>query len=370
MLTTLGRVLYYRAYQLNESGGPGALEAVREGLAAAERAAARAPQDPEVPFVRCLLHQSEATALFRAGQPRATALHQTVESGEEALSLHVARGILLQPILGQALVGLASEALRSGGDPGPDMSRGLGLLDAAYEALPGQVAIAGQVASARYDAAELAAMAGQDPRPHIERALAAVDDALGREPDLAAVQAIKAEVLSLEADRLLQAGEDPLPTLAEARQLLDRSAAGMEGDVASQDTRGRLALVEAGWSARQGRDPAAPLARAERTFQELTRAHPEVVVGHQGLARCELQRASWIAGRGGSPADAARRGLDSLARALERDPRDPRLALMRAQLLALAGDRPGAQRTLEQAWAVSPLVKSSRDSREAEAAIR
>ncbi len=370
MLTTFGRVLYYRAYQLNESGGQGALEAVREGLAAADRAAARAPLDPEVPFVRCLLHQAEATALLRAGQPRAAALRQTVESGQEALRLHAARGILLQPVMGQALVGLAWEALRSGADPGPDLLRGLGLLDAAYQALPGQVAIASQLASARYDAADLAAAAGQDPRPHIQRALAALDDALGRQPGLAAVQAIKAEVLALEAERRVHAGQDPTASVGEAGELLDRSAAGMEGDLASQDARGRLALVEAGWSARQGKDPAAPLARAEHVYQELARAHPEAVAGHDGLARCALQRASWIAGRGGSPAEAAQRGLASVARALERDPRDPRLALLRARLEALAGDGASARKSLEEAWAVNPLVKASRESAEAEAEIR
>ena len=67
MLCTMGRVLYYRAFQLGETGGEGALEAAREGLALADRAAARSPQDPEVPFVRCMLRQAEATALGRAG---------------------------------------------------------------------------------------------------------------------------------------------------------------------------------------------------------------------------------------------------------------------------------------------------------------
>ncbi len=369
-LCLLGRVLYYRAFQLGETGGEGALEAAREGLAFADRAAARAPQDPEVPFVRSMLLHAEATALGRAGLPRAEALHQMIEAGEEALRSHVARGVILQPLMGQSLVALAAEALRSGADPRPELERGLDLLDATYRALPGQVAIAGQVASARSDAADLAEAAGLDPRPHIERALAAADDALAREPGLAPLQALKAEVLAQEAARRLRAGEDPLPVAEEAVRWLDRSAAGMEGDVASQVARGDLALVEARWAAARGVDPAAPLGRAERIFSALARLHPQLVYGYDGLARCALERASRLARQGGSSAEEARRGLESVERALERDPREPRLSILRARLEALAGDPAAARRSLDAAWGQSPLVRGSWESREAEEAIR
>ncbi|HET6436725.1 MAG TPA: serine/threonine-protein kinase [Anaeromyxobacter sp.] len=368
-LTTLGRILYYRAYQLEESGRDGAVEAAREGLAAVDRAAARAPRDPDVPFVRCMLHHVEAMALFRAGRPRAAALRQAIEAGEEVIRLKLARAIILKPLVGQALVSLAAEDLRSGGDPHPDLQRGLDLLDTTYEALSGQTAIAAQLGSGRYDAADLAATAGEDPRPHIERALVVLDEALERHPGLAAIQAIRAEVLALEAWRRARAGEDPMSAVAESVRLLDESAAAMEGDVASQDARGRLALVEAYWWASHGRDPGPALERAEGVFGALARAHPEVVYGHDGLARCALERASWLAGRGGSPADVAQEGLAHLGRALDRDPRDPRLALVRARLEELAGDSVEARRSLEQAWAVNPLVRASWESRQAEAAL-
>ena len=368
-LTTLGRILYYRAYQLEESGEDGAMAAAQEGLAAVDRAATRAPRDPDVPFVRCLLHQVEAMALLKAGQPRADALRRTVEDGEEALRRRVARGVLLEPIVGQALVWLGGEALRSGGDPHPDLRRGLDLLDATYQKLPGQVAIAGQLASARYDAAELAVTAGEDPQPHIARALVVLDDALGRQADLAPLVALRAEVLVLEAWRRALAGQDPSSTVAESSRLLEQSASGMKGDLASQDARGHLALVEAFWSASHGREPAGALDRAERVFSELARAHPQLVHGHDGLARVALLRARWLAGRGGSPGEVAREGLDHVGRAIERDPRDPRLALVRARLEALAGDAAAARRSLEQAWAVNPRVRSSWESRQAAAEV-
>jgi hypothetical protein len=369
-LVTMGRVLYYRAFQLGETGGEGALEAAREGLALADRAAARSPQDPEVPFVRCMLLHAEATALGRAGNPRAEALHRMVEAGEEALRRHVARGVILQPLMGQALVALAGEALRTGADPRPDLARGLDLLDATYRALPGQVAVAGQVISARTDAADLADLEGQDPRPHLQRALEAADDALAREPELAPIQAMKGEVLAQEALRRLHAGEDPTATVTEAVQWLDASAKGMGGDVASEVTRGQLALVEAQWSAGRGADPAAALGRAQRIFAELSRTHPRLAQAQEGLARCALERASMAARRGGAATPAARLGLESVGRALERAPGDLRLELLRAWLEALSGDREAARRDLDAAWVRSPLVKGSWESRGAEAALR
>jgi hypothetical protein len=368
-LCRLGRVLYYQAFQLNESGGEGALEAAREGLALVDRAAARAPQDPEVPFIRCLLHHVEGIALGRAGQSRAGALRAVVEAGEEALRRHFSRGVLLRPIMGQALVGLADEALRSGEDPAPDLLRGLDLLDTAYRDLSGQIAVAGQVASARVDAADLAELAGQDPGPHIERALAAAQDALARQPDLAAFQALRAEALAEEASRRLHLGEDPMAAVAEATTLLDRSAAGLD-DVAGQAARGQLALTEARWSAGRGSDPGAALARAQRAFEALVARHPQRVEGHEGLARCALERARWAARRGGPAAAAAREGLERVERALSRDPGDLRLAILRAELVALSGDREAARRDLEAAWARNPRVRGSWESRAAEEALR
>jgi len=369
-LCTLGRVLYYRAFQIGETGGEGALEAAREGLALADRAAARSPQDPEVPFVRCMLLHAEATALGRAGKPRAEALHQMVEAGEEALRRHVARGVILRPLMGQALVALAGEALRTGADPGPDLQRGLDLLDATYRALPGQVAVAGQVISARTDAADLVDLEGQDPRPHIERALAAADDSLAGAPDLAPIQAMKGEALAQEALRRLHAGEDPTATVAEAVRWLDRSRRGMGEDVASEVTRGQLALVEAWWSDGRGADPAAALGRAQGIFQGLVRLHPQLPQAHEGLARCALEQAAAAARRGGDAVPAARLGLESVGRALEEAPGDLRLELLRAWLEALSGDRQGARRDLEAIWARSPRVRGSWESRQAELALR
>jgi serine/threonine-protein kinase len=364
-LYLLARTHYYRAFHLVETGGEGAVAAAREGLAAAAQAASRAPHDPDVPFVRCLLHQVEAKALERAGEPHADALRQAVQAGEEALGLKSARAMLLRSIMGQALVALAADDLRSGADPGPDLEGGLARLDEAYRTQPGVVAIAGQVASSRLDAIDVALALGQDARPHIARATAAVDEVLARQPDLGPYQALKGETLAKEALRRAAAGEDPTSTVAEAEHWLDRSAVAMGDDLASQLGRGELALSEALWADGRGRDPSGALARAERHYRGRADRSPEVSDAHEGLARCALVRARWIARRGGSPLEVARAGLASVQRALAIDRRDPLLFVLRARLEVLAGDRESARHSLESAWAVNPRVKASEDGQAA-----
>jgi tetratricopeptide (TPR) repeat protein len=367
-LCLLGMCLYYRAFRLNETGAD-ALPATTEGLAAMQRAAGLAPKDPEVHAVSFLLHSVEATALRMAGKPSAAAWRQSIASAEEALRLKTHRAGHLRPIVGQAWIQLARQEWEEGRDPHQGLERGLQMLDDGYRASPGQPAIAGQIASGRAEATDVLMAQGEDVRPHLDRAVAVVDEVLSKHPELTPFQALRGEMLSLEGQRRELAGEDPTPALAEAQRWLDRAAPAAGDDVSLQEAQGRLPLIQARWWASRGRDPGEMCGRAENRLIPFVARHPESVAGHSMLASCALERASWSRRKGMRPGKVARAGLDQVASALEKEPRDPLLWVLRAHLEALEGDRERARQSLERAWATNARVKASRESRRAEAEI-
>jgi len=128
-------------------------------------------------------------------------------------------------------------------------------------------------------------------------------------------------------------------------------------------------LIEARWLASRGGDPGKTLARAESRLIPFVARHHESVAGRALLASCAIERASWSRRKGIHPEKAARAGLDQVALAIEKEPRDPVLWVLRAHLEALAGERAQARRSLEHAWAINARVKGGRESRRAEAAI-
>ena len=143
----------------------------------------------------------------------------------------------------------------------------------------------------------------------------------------------------------------------------------MEGDIASHVARGDLALVEARWAARRGADPAAPLGRAERIFSALARLHPQLVYAHDGLARCALERLPDSPGREARRPKRHGAARERRAGAGAQSQGAPALHPPGAAR-SLAGDPAKAKGTLEAAWAQSPLLRGSWESREAEEAIR
>jgi eukaryotic-like serine/threonine-protein kinase len=365
-LCNLGRCSYYRATKLNLGGKP-SLDAVQEGLAAADRAAEKAPRDAEVPFLRCLLHRAEASALQREGKPSANALRAAVESGERALASQAAKANLLRPIIGESLTLLARQNWLEGKDPRPGFEHAYQVLREAVLGMPGQPSVVGQLAFSVDTEASVLWALGVDPRAHVEEAVARVDEILSRTPGLLPIQAVKGELLAAEGLRRAEAGEDPTPILTQATRSLERAAPGSKGDVGVVVSRGIVGLAEAHWQAAHGADPRPLLARAETDVAAL--GETSIAPVAEFLARCARARARWLRQHGQAAEDEAKRGLAYLETALESEPRDAELWVLKARLQALASQQVAAEQSFERASTFNPLVKGGLAGREAQAEL-
>jgi eukaryotic-like serine/threonine-protein kinase len=367
-LCQLGRGLYYQAFRLHEEHKP-SLAQVREGLAAANRAAARAPEDPEVPFIQCMLHATEGDALELAGQPTLDARRASVEAGQRAVAMHAARSGMLRPIMGQQLVLLGRDAWFDGQDPRPHFQQARQVFEEALKALPGQPAPAAQFAQSVDVESDILWELGEDPQAEVDAAAARIDDVLQRAKGLAFIEAIKAEVLAGQALRRAGAGQDPGPFLDRAGPIFERLAPSMGPELSFVVSRGMVALAEAEWQASRGIDPSPSLDRAERRVTVLG-AGADNDAAQEFLARCSLERARWLARQRRSAEAVARQGLGQLEVALRTRPRDPTLKLLEARLRRLAGDHPGAEQALGAALAVNPLLHQGVEARLAQAEVR
>ncbi len=364
-LCNLGRALYFRASKLNMQGKP-SLATIRDGLAAADQAEAKAPQDAEVPYIRCLLHRAEADSLRQLGQRSEPALRQAVESGELALAMRPGRGTELRPIVGEALVLLARETWLDGKDPRPTLEQAQVALLEGLKSLPGQPAPVGQLAyGANIGGTVLWAM-GEDTRPRVEFAEAKLDEVLSRTPSLNSMYAIKGELLADEALRRAEAGEDPTELVTVASTALERGAPGKSGDVDILSNRGTLLLARAHWRVTHGQNPTALLTQAEAAVDNVPPG-TEVAGVQELLARCSLERARWLTRQGRRPEEPARLGLGRIETALKAEPRDPSLWVLKAVLQAFAGDVAGGKASLAHAMAIDRLVAGGWEAKDAEA---
>jgi len=354
-LCNFGRALYYDAFRLHEARQP-SMKQVQEGLAAAKHAGEVAPEDPEVPFIQCMLHSTEADALDLAGQPTKDARQASIDAGERAVSMHAARSAILRPIIGQQLIQLGRERWLDGADPRPDFERAHRVFEEALKVLPGQPAPAAQFAQSADVEADILWALGEDPGPRVEAAVAGIDEVLHRAPDLKPIEAIKVELLAGQAVRRASGGADPSMLLERADPIFERLAPALSQDVGFVVSRGMDRLAEAQWQALQGRDPTSSLDQAELVIATLGAAAENGGV-QEYLARFSLERARWLASKHRDATGVARTGLERLQKALAQNPREPALRLIQARLQTLAGDTVGASRSLEAALAANPLIR-------------
>ena len=367
-LCNLGRALYYEATQLNHKG-ESAIAVVQEGLDAVDRAEKIAPQDPEVFFVRTLLHRTEGDALKRDGKSPAPAFQACIESGERALAMGAARATLLRPLIGEAQTLLAQQTWLEGGDPRPGLAKARKILAEAVAALPGQPAAVGQLAFAADTEADIRWSLGEDARASIADAVAKLDEVLAKNAGLLPLQALKGELLVGESVRRAEVGEDPTPVLAEGQQAMDKAAPGMTDDEQFQLARALALLAEARWNASQGRDPTALLARAERGFDSV-RTATSMATAQEFLGLCALERAQRLARTHHPTAEVARQGLVHTEASLKADARDPGVWILQGRLQLMAGNRAAAQQDLQRAWSINPLSRLGRASKAAEAELQ
>jgi eukaryotic-like serine/threonine-protein kinase len=363
---SLGRVLYYRATKLNMLGKP-SLEPVQQGLAAADEAALMAPQDAEVPYIRCLLHRAEADTLRQLGKPSEPALRKAVDFGQQTITMRPARGAGLRAIIGEALVLLAREAWLDGKDPRPTLEEAQVALLEALKAMPGQPAPVGELTYGANIGSGIRWAMGVDTRPTVEFATAKLDELLAKTP-LPPLQAVKGELLGDESLRRAEAGEDPTELLKVASTALELGSPGKSDDIDWLLSKGTLRLARAHFGAGKGEDPTALLAQAEAAVAKVP---PEVEVAavQEFLARCALERARWLARHGRSAEVPAKQGLQHISAALKAEPRDPSLWVVQALLHAFAGNVPAGKDSLANAKAKNPLVAGGWEAKDAQAEL-
>ncbi len=368
-LCALGDALYAKAYFL-QMGGTSSLEPIVEGLAAVQRASARAPWDPRPLLTRSWLRSIEAEILVSLGKPGEMAHRSAAEAAEEALRLGIRGEVAVRRDIGEARVGIAMGDWRNGQDPRAELERALSLLEEAQRSQPGLLGTAEAAAVAHEAAAQLLLAMGADAKPHFERARVILEKLLEEHPHLSNMQVDLAMYWSLEASQQAAAGSDPREALAKARRFVEAVRGRAEDNASLEDTEAVFPLFEAQWERSQGRDPAPLAARAERALEKLIqRRKEEPGKAFESLARCALERALFARRAGRDATAPARQGLASLSRKLEKEPRSPELWALRARLLIAAGDREEAQKSLERAWATNPLVRGGPDSRLAEAEL-
>lgn len=364
LLSGLGRALHGVAYALMSQGAD-PREAVEEGLSALERAGARAPSDPEVHRVRSSLRSVEARYLVNTERPAERALRQWAEAGEEALRLGVRGAAGLKSLIGQARLELGVEMWKNGGDPRPEMARGVALLEEGMQASPGRVSFAMNAAIGHSEAADALIAMGEDGWPDFTRAREIMGALEAAHPGLASIQANLVQILVAEAMHRANAGMDPRVEAAEIRKRIGSDAHESRVHAVIDVHLASLRLVEARWERTQGRDPTSRLEQAERELQEAIRRHPDEGNAWEYLATVGLERALWKRHLGLDPAPAARKGLEALKRPIDQGAREPGVWAVRARLLALAGDREQAKQSLERCLAINPLARGGYDYKEA-----
>jgi hypothetical protein len=207
---------------------------------------------------------------------------------------------------------------------------------------------------------------GEDVQPLLERSMQAANEAVAARPGLGWVHAGRAAVLVHEVRRRMQAGEDAAAPLAELEGAL--KAAGARKEV--EEMEAEAPLLNASFDASRGRDPGPRLAEAERRTAALLRADPRDRDALARAGRCAHQRAAWLRGKAAAASEeAARRGLEPVANALQRHPRDPELWILKARLQGFAGERGAARESLDKAFAIQPLARGGYDGKAAEAEL-
>jgi hypothetical protein len=358
MLANQAMGLYFEITLHDESLMTPSSAILTEALAASAEAVRLAPKDAFAAHTRGAVLTHRVTAMLRSGEDAGPALDELERLCQP----------LIQEISVRAQELRARNDWRWGRDPRPASARAIATAEEilrtsqAYAAWRG--VLAGQLASR----AELLIDMGADARAETVRALAlGVDEAEGRR-DNPSARFESAQVLAVEARRSAASGEDAAPTISRARRLVAEAAAASQdvGDVPG--TLATLSWLEARGLAARRQDPRPALGRAERELEPIRRQPAKMAASWRTLASAALERSRWER-RDGSSAPAVAAGLGHVERALELDPRDPQLWVLKSRLQVQAGQTAAAGVSLARALAIQPLVKGSPDAKAAEAEL-
>jgi serine/threonine-protein kinase len=365
-LVRLATGLHYEAVVHQDMLGERAADLLVEGLASTAAALALAPRDPAAARARMPLLTRQAALRVALGQGASDLLDEVERLAALASGEAPALAPSVEELLLKALEWRAWDDWRSGRDPRPVLARGRALAEERLRGAQGRVSARTELLSLLEAEVALRAQMGLEAAAQMRLALELLREDLAGAGDVPVALRDGAQTLAVEVERRLLAGEDPSAFIAEARRLLDAAARGgkLVGDV--RGVRAWLSWAAARHRAARGLDPGADLDRAEREMGEIP-GQPDRLAGNwRTLAACSLERARWAARGRGDPVRAARAGLERVGAALAADGRDPQAWVLRARLLMLAGDPAAARRSLDQAFARQPLVRNSREAREAE----
>jgi serine/threonine-protein kinase len=358
--------LYARSFTALRQTGKPAHETLREGLRVVTEAAGAAPGDAEVSYLLMLLRNEEGAALRAEGRDATEPLRAGVAAAEALLRIEGVNAAPIRTALALTLSRLGREDWFAGRDPRPTLARATALVEEVYRSRPGAIVAANNAVGVLGDASEVLRAMGEDVRPIVGRAFEVASENVRAHPDLVFVRTYLGEVLQAEAHRRVAAGEDPTAAVEEAEPLL---APGKDGKPPDPAAWSWLPLHRASWEAAQGRDPGASIARARSRFERTLREDPDDADALFGLASCALEQALWSRRRGGSGAEAARRGLAHAERYVRAEPWNPEGLVLRARLLAQAGDLAAARESLGRALSTQPLLRGGREYRDAEAEL-
>jgi len=365
-LALLAFGLYKLGAHERETRQPAAADTLAEGLGAIGAGLALSPSDPLLHLHGMYLQLESARLATDAGKGSAEQFQRVVDAAQAAIRGGTRYLTQAQQTMTNAMLDRALEQWRAGQDPRPGLAEAIQAVDRMATDAPQTLAVRHNQAWVLGSALEILLAAGEDVRALAARGLAVTDDLLRLRPELAAVQISRAEMLLIEARRRVSAGEGAEPAITEAERWIRRSTAGgVEGDNQGQNL-GNIQVLRARALAHRGIDPSPLLARGEELYRTMATREPGRAYWHGALSLCSGERATWARRRGRSAGPDARRGLETVARALRLDERDPELWTLQGWLQALAGDRAAARASLDRAYALQPLVRGGREAQAAE----
>ena len=339
------------------------------GLEAARAGLDRAPRSPTLLRARAKLLSQRGSALEDEGKDGLESFAEAARVSEEAMALDPRRAASYREVMQHALLGLAKQQWKAGQDPRAAFGRAVAAAEEMLRGGQGRASAPINVAEALGYQALVRLDMGEDPREETERALVLTKVPPGAASTAPTYLLSEAMFLNLEAMRRSIVGEDPSPMVARARDLIARVTRGTRDIGPVAENAGVLALCQAKGLAARGKDPRAELDLAERHLRGLVASSPTFPPGQKELAEVALVRALWLRRSGASPVEAARAGLAHAEKGLELDPREGVIAVLKARLHLLAGDRATARQSLDRAYALQPLLKGNRDARAAEAEL-
>jgi serine/threonine-protein kinase len=301
--------------RLDVEEGHAAHELVEQGLVACRRALLVNPDQVDA-------LEEEANLLINAGageteRPRCQARYQDAIAAADRAAARAPDWLALT-LAGEARVFGVSEceAFRSG-DPRASLSEGLVALDRAMGLRPTSRAERARGVAFRLSA-DRARADGRDPLPDYDHSIAAYRHALALATDIGvgyvdATNLNLGNVLESRAQYEASHGRDPRPTLTQAAACLAQSIAQNPTDFSAINTRGAIEFDRAVYDVSIGADPSRDVDDAISDYRRCTELNPRFMYCDINLAEAAILQARYLLDAK-RPADEplawARRALD------------------------------------------------------------